>query len=120
MSGKASHIGDEWVSESYPFSDLLRGFRQRARVSQQTLADCLGKHRNTIRMWERGDYLPDTYADVAEIARALVLSQQDQTTLLRAYAGTDLALPGILKSLKGTEEDVPSSSYSTLAQSDPL
>lgn len=81
---KMAFIGDDedmTERECYPFSDLLRGFRERARMSQQTLADCLGKHRNTIRKWERGDYLPK-YADVTEIVRALMLSQQDQESLL--------------------------------------
>ena len=75
--------------ECYPFSDLLRGFRKRAGMSQQTLAHKLRKHRNTIAKWERGDYLPDTRSDVMEIVHALTLSQEDQADLLFAYHGYD-------------------------------
>ena len=105
--------------ECYPFSDLLRGFRKREGMSQQTLADCLGKHRNTIRNWERGDCLPK-YADVTEIVRALMLSQQDQESLLYACgsgaAGRALSalpnsepmwkVPPSLTPLLGREQDL--------------
>lgn len=82
------------MADFYPFADLLRGFRQRARISQHALATRLGKHRNTVRMWERGDYLPDTSADVAEIARSLALSLSDERALLRAYSGIHLQEEG--------------------------
>ena len=45
-------------SEPYMFSELLRQFRARAKLSQQALARLVGVHRNTIVGWEQGNYLP--------------------------------------------------------------
>ncbi len=41
-----------------PFGEVLKSFRKRKRLSQQALAERLGVHRNTISIWERGDFLP--------------------------------------------------------------
>lgn len=71
-------------SEQYTFSELLRQFRGRERVSQQELADKLAIHRNTIGAWERGDNLPASRAIVLELAKALHLSPKDTDHLLYA------------------------------------
>lgn len=51
---------EQTISSS--FGEILKIFRKRRRLSQQALADLLGVHRNTISIWERGDFLPDRYA----------------------------------------------------------
>jgi tetratricopeptide (TPR) repeat protein len=71
-------------SGTYPFGGVLRGFREREGLSQQTLARKLGIHRNTLGGWERGDYLPDTHANVLKIAEALQLNELDEDILLTA------------------------------------
>src|SRR5215472_9062409 len=48
------------LMQDYIFSDLLKSLRKAKRLSQQTLADKLGVHRNTIWNWEQGVYLPDS------------------------------------------------------------
>ena len=66
------------------FGELLRSFRKRKRFSQQTLADLLGVHRNTISIWERGDFLPESKTMVLEVARQLSLNDQETRLLLEA------------------------------------
>jgi tetratricopeptide (TPR) repeat protein len=66
------------------FGEALRGFRKRRRLSQQTLAALLGVHRNTISVWERGDFLPESKTIVLEIARQLHLNDQETRLLLEA------------------------------------
>ncbi|HET8845131.1 MAG TPA: FxSxx-COOH system tetratricopeptide repeat protein, partial [Ktedonobacteraceae bacterium] len=76
-------------SSLYPFSDILRSFREREHISQQELARRLGVHRNTLGGWERGDYLPNTHADILKIVDVLNLNEQDKETLLQArYSST--------------------------------
>ena len=61
----------------FSFSDLLKMFRKRQKITQQTLADHLGTHRNTITRWEVGDFLPDSKSIVLDIARLLSLNEQE-------------------------------------------
>jgi tetratricopeptide (TPR) repeat protein/transcriptional regulator with XRE-family HTH domain len=68
--------------ESYPFGDLLRGFRQRARISREALAQRLGVHINTLAHWENGNYLPRK--KVKQIALALSLNEQETSLLFAA------------------------------------
>jgi tetratricopeptide (TPR) repeat protein/transcriptional regulator with XRE-family HTH domain len=68
--------------ESYPFGDLLRGFRQRAHISREALAQRLGIHVNTLAHWENGNYLPRK--KVKQIAQALNLNEQETSLLLAA------------------------------------
>lgn len=68
----------------HTFGDLLRGFRRREGLSQETLADTLGVHRNSISDWERDQYLPRTRQMVLDLSEALNLDQSDTDRLLRA------------------------------------
>jgi len=68
----------------YTFGELLRGFRRREGLSQETLADKLGVHRNSISDWERNSYLPRTRQMVLDLSQALDLEPTDTDQLLRA------------------------------------
>ena len=59
------------------FGEILKTFRNRKKWSQRALASQLGVHYNTIWAWERGDYLPDTKGMVLELARLLMLSEEE-------------------------------------------
>jgi len=66
------------------FGDLLKQFRKRKRWTQHVLADRVGVHYNTIGIWERGEYLPESKTVVLEIAHQLRLSDQETRHLLEA------------------------------------
>jgi DNA-binding XRE family transcriptional regulator len=55
------------------FGMVLKGFRTRRALTQQTLAEKLGVRRNTIGSWERGDFLPQSKGLVLELARPSLL-----------------------------------------------
>jgi tetratricopeptide (TPR) repeat protein/transcriptional regulator with XRE-family HTH domain len=71
-----------------PFGETLATFRTRADLSQQQLADQLGKTRRAVAAWEAGEYLPKAKGDVLSIARILKLDEEETTILLTA-AGMD-------------------------------
>jgi tetratricopeptide (TPR) repeat protein len=66
------------------FGDLLKAFRKKRKVNQQTLAKALGMHFNTISKWECGVCLPETKGTVLEIARHLRLDAHETRQLLEA------------------------------------
>jgi tetratricopeptide (TPR) repeat protein len=66
------------------FGTLVKTFRRRRRRTQQHLADALGVHRSTLFRWERGDCLPESKAQVLELACCLVLDDQETRQLLEA------------------------------------
>ncbi|HEU5379211.1 MAG TPA: FxSxx-COOH system tetratricopeptide repeat protein [Ktedonobacteraceae bacterium] len=66
------------------FGAVLRGFRTRRELTQQTLAEKLGVRRNTIGSWERGDFLPQSKGVVLELARHLHLDDEEIRQLLEA------------------------------------
>src|SRR5690348_14202782 len=66
------------------FGELLQDFRKRKKISQKQLATRLDIHRNTIGSWERGDYLPETKGMILELARHLLLNEQETRRLLEA------------------------------------
>lgn len=66
------------------FGDVLRDFRKNKRMSQRTLAERMGVHRNTIWSWEQGNYLPDSKSMVLELAHQLGLSDSEARQLLEA------------------------------------
>src|SRR5215469_9819686 len=66
------------------FGEMLKTLRKRQRITQQVLASKLGVHRNTIGIWERGDFLPETKGMVLELARHLRLSEPETRALLEA------------------------------------
>ena len=71
-------------SETYPFGDVLRQFRGRARISQRELAELVDVHRNTVGGWERGDYLP-AHADVLKLIEVLRLEGEDKNEVSRCF-----------------------------------
>ena len=75
-------------SEIPAFGAALARFRTQAGLSQQKLADQLGKGRRSVAAWEGGEYLPKAKGDVLELARILRLNDAETTTLLKA-AGID-------------------------------
>jgi len=66
------------------FGELVKALRLRRHHTQQRLADALGVHRSTVFRWEQGTYLPESKAQVLELARALSLDDQDARQLLEA------------------------------------
>ena len=71
--------------EGDTFAELLHRLRKRARLTQQALAERMGAHRNTVGLWERGEYLPETLTSVLELARVLQLSEADQRLLVEHH-----------------------------------
>lgn len=76
-------------TEKHPFGDVLRGFRVRAQISRQELAQRLHVHLNTIAHWEVGNILPKK--KVKEIAEALGLDDYETRQLLAACQEDTLA-----------------------------
>ncbi len=66
------------------FGTLLKTLRRRRRLTQQGLAEALGVHRRTLVRWEQGDSLPESKAQVLELARCLKLDNQETRHLLEA------------------------------------
>lgn len=64
------------------FSDMVKSLRKQRKLTQQELAEQLGVHRNTIGVWERGDYLPESQTIVLELARVLKLTAHETQCLL--------------------------------------
>jgi transcriptional regulator with XRE-family HTH domain len=71
------------------FGELLRSFREHApsdqnrRVTQQQLAERIGRDPTTLSRWENEERLP-TQEDIEKVAQALGLSQWQQEHLLEA------------------------------------
>ena len=66
------------------FGDLLQTLRKQRHVNQQTLADKLGIHINTISKWERGICLPNSKGMVLELAHQLRLNERETRQILEA------------------------------------
>jgi tetratricopeptide (TPR) repeat protein/transcriptional regulator with XRE-family HTH domain len=66
------------------FGTVLKEFRTRRELTQQTLAEKLGVRRNTVGSWERGDFLPQSKGMVLELARHLHLDDEEIRQLLEA------------------------------------
>ena len=79
------------TSEGLFFSELLQQFRTRKRLNQKQLAKQIGVSRETISLWERGYYKPDTDTILYELGRVLGLIEQEQQQLFEAYTITALA-----------------------------
>ena len=67
---------------SFVFGELLKGFRERAGLKQQELADELDMSRNAVGAWERSLNLPDTREVVLQLGQILYLSEQETDNLL--------------------------------------
>jgi ATP/maltotriose-dependent transcriptional regulator MalT len=68
----------------YVFGEMLKGFRGRAGLTQEDLANALGVTRVTVSAWERSEYLPRYRSDVLRLSEALGLSNNDTDWLLFA------------------------------------
>src|SRR5579859_5709139 len=75
-----------------PFGETLRYFRERKALSRKKLGEKVGKHRNAIYLWERGDYLPDRGL-VEALITALELNEEDMYLFLEARFGSASILP---------------------------
>ncbi|HZO75693.1 MAG TPA: FxSxx-COOH system tetratricopeptide repeat protein [Ktedonobacteraceae bacterium] len=73
------------------FSDLLKQFRRRKKLTQRQLAGRLEVTRETVSLWERGNYKPDDEVMLYEIVNVLSLTDQEQARLFEAYTVTALA-----------------------------
>src|SRR6185312_15968268 len=66
------------------FGELLKALRKRQRLTQKDLAARIGVHTNTISIWERGNYLPESKTLVLETASQLGLNEQETRQFLEA------------------------------------
>ena len=66
------------------FGEMVRTFRRRENLTQETLADTLGVHRNSISDWERSAYRPRSREMVLYLSEALALDPADTDQLLLA------------------------------------
>ncbi len=79
------------MSENFPFGELLQLLRKRQKLNQKQLAERIGVSRETISLWERGEYKPETDKFLYELVRVLGLTEQEQQQLFEAYTVTALA-----------------------------
>jgi tetratricopeptide (TPR) repeat protein len=68
----------------FTFAELLRSYRERASLDRAALAAALGVHRNTLGLWERGEYRPRYRELLLRLADELALSPAETDQLLRA------------------------------------
>jgi len=66
------------------FSDVLKAIRKQKKITQRQLAEKLGVHYNTVSMWERGNYLPESKGIVLTLAKELGLNERETRQLLEA------------------------------------
>ncbi|HYE67805.1 MAG TPA: helix-turn-helix transcriptional regulator, partial [Anaerovoracaceae bacterium] len=69
--------------EEFTFGELLKGFRKRADITQQELANDLGVHVQTIKGWERGRH-PQFKENVLRLKDPLRLNTKEIDHLLIA------------------------------------
>lgn len=68
----------------YVFGELLRGYRKREGLTQQQLAEELGKSRTTVIGWEKCEYVPRSRDSIIRVAEVLFLSVDETHRLLVA------------------------------------
>lgn len=69
-------------NEERTFANEIRAIRAYTGLSQEDFGNRIGKSRNTIANWEKGDHLPDRPEDILDIERAFNLSRADTDKLL--------------------------------------
>lgn len=79
------------LPENLFFGDLLRRFRKRKRLNQTQLAERIEVSRETVSLWERGEYQPEADRILYKIVEVLGLSAQEQQQLFETYTITALA-----------------------------
>jgi tetratricopeptide (TPR) repeat protein len=75
------------------FSDLLKEFRKRKKLTQSQLANRIEASREAVSLWERGEYKPETKGMVDTLVQALDLNDEEKRLLFEAYVGTASVLP---------------------------
>jgi tetratricopeptide (TPR) repeat protein len=87
-----SKIDMDCLDHDLFFGDLLRTLRKQRRLTQQQLAERIGVTRETISLWERGNYKPITTM-LYELVNVLQLTEQEKRLLFEAHIGTAAILP---------------------------
>lgn len=64
------------MPDTHSFGTRLRGFRKRAGLNQEELAEKIGVHLNTVSRWENEDDAPKM-ASLRKIAQALNVSEAE-------------------------------------------
>jgi DNA-binding XRE family transcriptional regulator len=82
---------DTSTSEDLFFSELLKHFRKRKKLTQKQLAERIEVSRETVSFWERGQFKPDAEGILYQIVDVLALTVQEQHQLFNAYTVTALA-----------------------------
>src|SRR6266487_2344504 len=77
---------EEHVESS--FGSVLRFFRRRINMTQENLAKKLKVHVNSVGLWERDEKLPESHEVVLNIAKYLLLNEEEKRLLLEARYGT--------------------------------
>ncbi|RLC76483.1 MAG: hypothetical protein DRI81_10025 [Chloroflexi bacterium] len=72
------------IEQQYTFGELLRGFRERAGLKQEELAEKIAVRRQTISDWEMGNHKPRNRDQVKEIGDVLDLTEEEYQQLLDA------------------------------------
>ena len=67
----------------YRVKHTLRQWRQLAELTQEELAEAVGRDRTTIVRWEQGKTQP-TAEDIAKIEKALAVKWSDDVILPKA------------------------------------
>jgi transcriptional regulator with XRE-family HTH domain len=75
------------------FSDLLKEFRKRKKLTQSQLAKMIEVSRESVSLWERGEYKPEAKGMVDTLVKALALNDEEKRLLFEAYLGTASVLP---------------------------
>lgn len=79
--------------EALFFGELLKQFRHRKKLTQQQIAQQIGASRETVSLWERGHFKPETITMVHELARALEVDEEEKRLLFETHLGTASILP---------------------------
>lgn len=79
------------TSENVFFGDLLKQFRKRKKLNQTQLGERIEVARETVSLWERGQYKPEADHILYKIVDVLGLTTQEQQQLFEAYTVTALA-----------------------------
>lgn len=84
MHHKGGHTNAMDSGDLQIFGTVLKAFRIRRHLTQDSLATTIGVHRSTIGRWEAGNLLPASRGIVLELARRLELNPQEARQLLEA------------------------------------
>ena len=79
---------------AYKFGEYLRVKRNKAKLTQEQLADAIGKTGMYISNIEKGkNYAPPKQSDLDDLAEKLDLSDQERITFYEAAAADRSTLP---------------------------